>query len=125
MHQQHTNPRIGLIAIGFSPPEALAELAQHLSWAHPFLSDEHRSLYAALGLGRAALHHVYSPGTLAYYARATLRGEHLARPVEDTRQLGGDAVVKDGVIVRRWRPRSPDDRVAPAALIAAAARHLR
>lgn len=124
MHQQRADPRIGLTAVGFSPPEALAELAGHLDWPHPFLSDEHRTMYVALGLGRAALHRVYSPGTLAYYARAMLRGEHLTRSVEDTRQLGGDAVVRDGVIVRRWRPRSPDDRVAPAALLTAAARHL-
>jgi hypothetical protein len=125
VHQRHTNPRIGLVAVGFSPAAELAPLARHLGWAHPFLSDEDRSLYRALDLGRAAPHRVYSPGTLAIYARAKLRGERLTRPVEDTRQLGGDAVVLDGAVVRLWRPRSPDDRVDPGTLLTAAARYLR
>jgi hypothetical protein len=40
---------------------------------------------------------VYSPGTLATYAAALARGRRLARPVEDTRQLGADAIMIDGV----------------------------
>jgi hypothetical protein len=34
--------------------------------------------------------------------------------------MGGDAVVVDGEAVRRWLPRTPVDRVAPAVLVAAA-----
>ncbi|MGH3570244.1 MAG: hypothetical protein ACRDUW_00155 [Pseudonocardiaceae bacterium] len=44
----------------------------------------------------------------------------MRRPVEDTRQLGEDALVVDGVITRRWKPRTPDGRVAPRYLVAAA-----
>jgi hypothetical protein len=40
--------------------------------------------------------------------------------VEDTRQLGGDGIPHEGVLVRRWRPASPDDRVEPATLLAEA-----
>jgi hypothetical protein len=39
--------------------------------------------------------------------------------VEDTRQLGADAIMIDGVVRRLWRPRSPDDRPAAAQVIAA------
>lgn len=111
---------IGMITVGFSPPRPLRELAAHLGLTGAMLSDEHRSLYRLLGLRRAPLWQVYSPGTLTYYALARLRGRELRRPVEDTRQLGGDAIVADGTIVRRWMPRSPDDRVPPAHLVAAA-----
>ncbi|HEX6403833.1 MAG TPA: AhpC/TSA family protein [Pseudonocardiaceae bacterium] len=111
---------IGLIACGFSPPEALAALAEHLRWPGLFLADEQRQIYGLLGMRRARLWRVYSPGTLARYAVAAARGHHLPRPVEDTRQMGGDALLHDGIVVRRWLPRTPDDRVHPAHLLHAA-----
>ena len=111
---------IGLIACGFSPPEALAALADHLRWPGLFLADEGRRLYGLLGMRRASLWQVYSPGTLACYALAAARGHRLPRPVEDTRQMGGDALVHDGIVVRRWLPRTPNDRAHPARLLHAA-----
>jgi hypothetical protein len=118
--RRHTDPRIGLAAVGFSPPEALAELAEYLDWHAPFLADEQRAVYGLLGLGRAAARRVYSPGTLGVYARAIAAGRRPSRPVENTRQLGGDGILRGGLLVRRWRPASPDDRVEPALLLAAA-----
>jgi hypothetical protein len=111
---------IGLIACGFSPPTALAALADHLGWPGLFLADEGRRLYGLLGMRRARLWQVYSPGTLARYALAAARGHHLPPPVEDTRQMGGDALLRDGIVVRRWLPRTPDDRVRPTRLLHAA-----
>lgn len=111
---------IDLVTVGFSPPSALRELAAHLGLTGMVLADERRVLYRRLGLRRAPLWRVYSPATVAFYARARRRGRTLTRPVEDTRQLGGDALVVDGVVVRVWRPRSPDDRVAPHRLATAA-----
>jgi hypothetical protein len=111
---------IGLIACGFSLPEALAELADYLSWPGPFLADEQRQLYGLLGMRRARLWQVYSPGTLARYALAAARGHHLPRPVEDIRQMGGDTVLRNGTVIRRWLPRTPDDPVRPAHLLHAA-----
>lgn len=111
---------VTLVVVGFSPPDALASLAGHLDLAGPVLSDERRELYRLLGLPRAGLHRVYSPATLLHYARAAFRGTRLPRPVEDIRQLGGDALARDGVVVRRWRPRTPDDRVDPTVLVRAA-----
>jgi hypothetical protein len=109
-----------MVTVGFSPRQPLRELAEHLGLTGPILSDEHRVLYRLLGLRRAPLWRVYSPGTLALYWRAGQRGLRLPMPVEDTRQLGGDALMSDGVIVRSWAPRSPDDRVAPARVLTAA-----
>lgn len=111
----------GVIAVGFSPGPALAELAEYLSWPWPFLSDVDRVLYERLGLGRARLREVYTPATLRTYREAARRGEAVHRPVEDARQLGGDAVIRSGVAVRLWRPSSPDDRPPVEAVLAAVA----
>lgn len=106
-----------VVSVGFSPPDGLAPLAAHLGWTGPFLSDPDRQVYRRLGLPRAPLWRVYSPGTMLRYARAAVLRQPQHRPVEDTRQLGGDAIVVDGTAVRCWRPRTPDDRVAPAVLV--------
>lgn len=107
------------VAVGFSPVDALAALADQLAWPWPFLSDTDCVLYARLGLERAPRRAVYNPGTLNRYAKAVARGEGLKRPVEDVRQLGGDAVVKNGRVVRAFRPASPDDRAPLSTLLAA------
>ena len=114
---------IGLIASGFSPPEALAALADYLRWPGLFLADEQRQLYTLLDMRQASLWQVYSPGTLARYTLAAARGRRSwphPRPVEDIRQMGGDALMRDGIVVRRWLPRTPDDRIRPARLLHAA-----
>jgi hypothetical protein len=123
VRERLTGSAVGVVVVGFSPPEALAALAEHLGLTGPVLSDPDRGVYRLLGLRRAPIWQVYSPSTLGYYARAALRGRRLAKPVEDTRQMGGDALVVDGVVVRRWRPGTPDDRADPA-LVADAARAL-
>lgn len=105
------------LAVGFSPPPALADLAEYLAWPWPFLSDPERRLYQRLGLGRVALHRVYSAGTLLRYAQAALGGQPIRRPVEDTRQMGGDAIVREGVVLGRFSPRSPDDRAPVTAIL--------
>ncbi|RZT83858.1 hypothetical protein EV383_0677 [Pseudonocardia sediminis] len=122
MQERLDGTGIGMVTVGFSPPEALAALAGHLGLRGPVLSDEHRDVYRLLGFRRAPILAVYSPGTLLYYARRRLRGHPLPRPVEDTRQMGGDAVTRDATIVRRFAPSSPDDRVTPARLVDAALR---
>lgn len=111
---------IAVAAVGFSPAPALAALAGHLAWKGPFLSDPDRRLYARLGLGRAPLWRIYSPATVMRYARAAVTGGRRPHNVEDVRQLGGDALVVDGVVVRRWLPRTPSDRAAAPTLVAAA-----
>jgi hypothetical protein len=98
------------IAVGFSPAEPLAALADHLDWPWPFLSDTERLLYARLGLPRAKLREVWTPGTKDTYRAALAKGESVHAPVEDPLQLGGDAIVRAGTVVALWRPRSPDDR---------------
>ncbi len=107
--------------VGFSPAKRLNGLARHLRWRGEVLSDPGRVLYRALGLRRAPIWRVYSPATLLTYARAIATGYRLVRPVEDTRQLGGDALVVDGTVVAVWRPRTPDDRPSASEVLAQAA----
>ena len=107
------------VAVGFSPADALADLAEYLHWPWPMLSDRERLLYRRLGLPRLPLWQVYSAATLARYARALLRGRRINRPVEDTRQIGGDAIVRNGRVIRLFRPHSPDDRPPVLTLLAA------
>ena len=128
MRQAAASPadtRIGLIAVGFSPPRPLAAIAGHLGWPGLVLTDPQRMLYQRLGVGRAPLWQIYSPRTMNFYATALRRGQRLARPVEDTRQLGADAIMTDGAVRRLWRPRTPNDRPPAAEIIAAAQAWLR
>lgn len=124
MQKLLTGTGAGLVTVGFSPPEAMSALARHLHLTGLVLSDPGRALYRLLGLGRAPLWRVYDPATLLFYARAALRRRRLTRPVEDTRQLGGDAVAVDTTVVRRWRPATPTDRADPGAVVAVALRLL-
>jgi hypothetical protein len=118
--QNELEDAVPLVVVGFSPADALAPLATHLGLTGLVLSDPDRQLYQRLGLRRAPICQVYSPGTIARYALLTLRGATLHKPVEDTRQMGGDALLVDGRIERLWRPATPDDRAAPARIAAAA-----
>jgi hypothetical protein len=108
-----------VLAVGFDRAEDLLPLVGHLGWTSPFLADPARLLYARLGMRRAPWWRVWSPRTLAFYRRVVRDGPVPVGRV-DTRQMGGDAVLVDGVAVRRWLPRTPVDRVAPAVLLAAA-----
>jgi peroxiredoxin len=59
------NPWVGLLLVGFSPPDRLAAIARHLGFDGMVLSDPGRQLYHRLGVGRAPLWRLYTPGTLA------------------------------------------------------------
>lgn len=106
------------VAVGFSPAEPLARLAEHLAWPWRFLSDTELVLYARLGLLRATPREVWTPGTKELYRQARARGESIHAPVEDPLQLGGDAVVRAGRVIALWRPASPDDRPPVCDLLA-------
>lgn len=114
------DPWVDLIMVGFSPPDRLVALARHLGWAGMVLSDPLRQLYRRLGLGRAPWWRKYTPATVALYVRAVRGGQKLQKPVEDTRQLGGDALLHAGKVTHLWRSRTPDDRPPPGEVMAAA-----
>jgi peroxiredoxin len=92
-------------------PARLASYREHLDLDLPVLADTDRQLYHLLGAGRGSVRAVWSPGTIAMYARLLRHGRRLRRPTEDTRQLGADAIIDRAGRVRRiWLPPSPDTR---------------
>ncbi len=100
----------------------LAAYREHLGVDFPFVSDPERALYRALGAGRGTLRDVWSLGTLRIYARLLYRGMRLRRPIEDTRQLGADAVIdRAGELVHVWLPDGPDHRPTIAEIAAVTA----
>jgi hypothetical protein len=99
----------------------LTAYRDHLGLDIPVLGDPDRALYRAVGAGRGALHRVWSPGTIALYARLLRDGKRLRMPQDDTRQLGADVLADaDGVIRRIWLPDSPDTRPPISELAAVA-----
>ena len=107
----------GAIAVGFSPAQPLAALARYLQWPWPFLSDPELLVYRRLRVPRVGWRAVYTPTTMVRYATALLHRERVHRPVEDTRQLGADAIVVGGHAVQVFRSRSPDTRAPVDALL--------
>lgn len=120
VQRAHPDPRIGLVAIGFCPPDRLEAIAHHLGWTGAVLADPERNLYHQLGVGRARRRRIYTPGTLRFYAGAVVRRQKLRRPEDDTAQLGADAIMVNGTIRTLWRPASPDDRPSGSAVAAVA-----
>ena len=103
-------------------PARLAAYREHLGIDIPVLADVDRAMYRLLGAGRGSLRKVWSPGTLAMYARLLRRGRRLERLTDDTRQLGADAIIdRDGRIRKVWLPPSPDARPSFADVSAAVA----
>lgn len=88
----------------------------------PVLVDPDRAMYRALGASRGSLRRVWSPGTLAMYARLLRAGRRLQRSDEDTRQLGADVVIdRRGRVHRLWLPDGPDRRPPVSELVDAVA----
>jgi hypothetical protein len=109
-----------IAVVTFAAPRTLAGYRRRLQLPFTVLSDEDRALYRLFEVGRGSLWRVWSPGTLAEYARLFLRGKRPQRPTEDTRQLGADAVVsRDGRLRYLARPPSPDARPPVSELVAA------
>jgi hypothetical protein len=94
-------------------PARQAAYGPHLGIDFPILADPERALYGLFGAGRGTWSRVWSPGTLAMYARLLVRGRRLQIPTDDTRQLGADALLDaSGRLQRLWLPDGPDDRPA-------------
>ena len=109
-----------VVVVTFSEPDRLAAYHDHLALSFPILADTDRSFYRAYELGRGSLRRIYSIGTLRMYATLLLHGRRFRRPVEDTRQLGGDFVIDGaGRVAFVHNARGPDDRPSVDVLIAA------
>ena len=115
-----TNTTVALIT--FTDPDSLSAYADRHDLPFPILIDPGRSSYQAYGLGRGSVARVWGWKAARRYLQI-FRSEGvagLARPTEDTLQLGGDFVVgPDGSLVYAFWGEGPDDRPSVDALIEA------
>ena len=114
VQRAHENPWVGLVLIGFGPADRLADLARQIGWSDMVLADPQRLLYRRLGMGRAPGWRIWTASTFAVRGRALGARQRLTWPDEETRQLGGDAVMFAGTVTTLWRSRSSGDRPAAA-----------
>lgn len=111
--------------VTFTAPEHLAAYAATNNLPFPILVDPGRDTYRAFGLGRGSVARVYGWRVARRYLEI-LRADGLsglARPTEDTLQLGGDFVIgPDGTLVYGFWGDGPDDRPSVDDLITAVER---
>lgn len=104
---------VDVTVVMFSDPDHI-DTYQHTNRL-PFTIaiDEDRRAYEAVGFGRASLARVWGLRAAVRYARLAAGGQwrSLRRPVDDTRQLGGDILIDASGRVAWWfRGAGPDER---------------
>ena len=116
-------PDTELVLVVFAHRDLVAGYVARHGIDVPVLIDDQRAAYAAYGLERGSLRQVWSVGAARRYAQIIRRDGvgGLARPTEDTRQLGGDVVVDAaGRLAWAYRGSGPGDRPPVDRLISAA-----
>jgi hypothetical protein len=114
--------RARLLCITFVEPALLAAYERELGVdGIEFFADPDRSVYDALGFGRASFARVWlHPKVWARYAALIARGRRLHPPAQDVYQLGGDAILDDAGRLRWvYASSGPEDRPAVDALLRA------
>lgn len=114
-----------MVLITFTDPERLDQYRARHELPFPVLIDRDRSAYRAFGLGRGTVGRVWGRQAGRRYLEL-LRAQglsglaQLARPTEDTLQLGGDFVVDaTGRLAWGFWGEGPDDRPGVDELVAA------
>jgi alkyl-hydroperoxide reductase/thiol specific antioxidant family protein len=102
-----------VVLVTFTDATNLADYTSNHELPFPVLIDRDRQAYRAYGLGRGTIRRVWGLRAarryLEIFRTAGLSG--LARPTEDTLQLGGDFVIApDGTLVYGFWGDGPDDR---------------
>jgi hypothetical protein len=119
-HHDQLNGVLPIVVTFSDDVGRLAGYREHLAITFPILANPDRSLYDAVGADRGSFRRVWSPGTIAMYARLLRRGRRLRLPREDTRQLGADLLIDAAGRLRNvWLPQTPDSRPSIDDLVAA------
>jgi len=112
-----------IVVVTFTRPRNLAGYRTRFVAPLTVVADESRASYRAFGFGRGPWWRVYGVRTLRRYGELLRRGDRLARPTEDTLQLGGDVVIDShGRIALLRGGAGPADRPPVDELVAAVAR---
>jgi hypothetical protein len=100
-----------VVVVTFTRPRNLAGYRRRFAEPLRVVADPDRVLYRALGLGRGGWWQIWGPATMWRYATLVARGRRPEPSREDTRQLGGDAVIDaEGRVQWRYQGSGPDDR---------------
>jgi hypothetical protein len=119
-HLDELGDTLPVVVTFTADPARHAAYSPFLGIDFPVVADAERELYRVLGAGRASIRRVWSPGTIAMYARLMRRGRRLRVPTDDTRQLGADALIDaSGRLRRLWLPDGPDARPAIGEIVTA------
>ncbi|MEM7139611.1 MAG: peroxiredoxin-like family protein [Actinomycetota bacterium] len=108
--------------VTFTDADSLAAYRDARDLGFPVLRDPTRAGYAAFGFGRASFARTWGLRAARRYAQLIREGawRDLRRPVEDTRQLGGDVVIDArGNVSWIHRGAGPDDRPSVDQIVAA------
>ncbi len=115
-----TGRRATVVVVTFTRPRNLAGYRRRFAAPLTVVADEQRTLYSALALPRASVWTVYRWQTIRRYAQLIRAGNRVEPTQEDTRQLGGNAVIDaDGRLAWRYKGAGPDDRPTVDQLLAA------
>lgn len=111
--------------VTFTSREMAIAHTSHFGLTFPILLDPTKATYAAFGLERATFGRVWGLRAAWKYLQLSLAGKRRMRmptgesgPVEDTRQLGGDFVLRDGKLYWGYWSEGSEDRPDPAAVLA-------
>ena len=111
-----------IVIVTFTKPEQLEGYLAMNDLPLTILLDPDRVSYDAFGLGRGSLLRVWSARVAWRYVLLSCQGtwRSIRRPIEDTRQLGGDFIVDpEGVLIYGFWSKGPDHRPSVDELIAA------
>jgi hypothetical protein len=98
--------------VSFAPPAMLEAYSSKLGLdGAVLLSDVDRAAYAAFGFERGSTAaRLARPPRVAALSRARRPGAPAGAPDEDTLQLGGDVLVRDGRVTWVYASAGPEDR---------------
>ncbi|MEM9464549.1 MAG: AhpC/TSA family protein [Actinomycetota bacterium] len=115
-------PDTTVVLVTFTDPANLSDHIIRTMLPFPVLTDPDRRAYRAYGFGRGSITRVWGWRAARRYVQLLADGgwRDLARPTEDTLQLGGDMVIgPDGTLAWGFWGAGPDDRPAVDEIIAA------
>jgi len=108
--------------ITFTEPEFVESYSSEHNLGYEVLIDPERVAYGSYGLGRGSFTRIWGLRSARRYLEL-IRADGISglrRPVEDTRQLGGDFIVApDGTLAYGFWGEGPDDRPSVDELVQA------
>ena len=108
------------LVVTFEGPDAARRYLDETGLRWPLLVDTDRRLYAAYGMHKARLRHLWGFATMRAYGREAVRGRFPRMPRADTAQQGGDVLIDATGAVRLHHVGSgPADRPLVATVLAA------